>query len=97
MCAGKDSGEERRARPARHPCPLCPPTAPPKPTSPPAPSSPPPPARSMLELVFAPAEGWIGRPDEEIIAATMKVCEGGGAGRGTGARACPPSPPPPAS
>ena len=29
--------------------------------------------RSMLELVFAPAEKWIGRPDEEIIAATMTV------------------------
>ena len=29
--------------------------------------------KSMLELVFAPAEKWIGRPDEEIIAATMKV------------------------
>jgi 15-cis-phytoene desaturase len=27
--------------------------------------------RSMLELVFAPAADWIGRPDEEIIAATM--------------------------
>jgi 15-cis-phytoene desaturase len=27
----------------------------------------------MLELVFAPAEKWIGRPDEEIIAATMTV------------------------
>eukprot|EP00887_Chlorella_sp_A99_P002013 scaffold18.g2013.t1 len=31
--------------------------------------------KSMLELVFAPAEGWIGRPDEEIIAATMKELE----------------------
>jgi 15-cis-phytoene desaturase len=29
------------------------------------------PDRSMLELVFAPARDWIGRPDEEIIAATM--------------------------
>ena len=29
--------------------------------------------KSMLELVFAPAEKWIGRPDEEIIEATMKV------------------------
>jgi 15-cis-phytoene desaturase len=29
----------------------------------------------MLELVFAPAEDWIGRPDEEIIAATMKELE----------------------
>jgi 15-cis-phytoene desaturase len=28
--------------------------------------------RSMLELVFAPAKDWIGRPDEEIIAATME-------------------------
>ncbi|GAB4823842.1 hypothetical protein N2152v2_010888 [Parachlorella kessleri] len=31
--------------------------------------------RSMLELVFAPAADWIGRPDEEIIAATMKELE----------------------
>ena len=31
----------------------------------------------MLELVFAPAEKWIGRSDEDIIAATMQV--GGGA------------------
>ena len=31
--------------------------------------------RSMLELVFAPAEGWIARPDEEIVAATMKELE----------------------
>ena len=30
--------------------------------------------QSMLELVFAPAEKWIGRSDEDIIAATMKVC-----------------------
>jgi 15-cis-phytoene desaturase len=29
------------------------------------------PDRSMLELVFAPAAAWIGRPDEEIVAATM--------------------------
>jgi 15-cis-phytoene desaturase len=28
--------------------------------------------RSMLELVFAPAADWIGRPDEEIVAATME-------------------------
>lgn len=33
------------------------------------------PNKSMLELVFAPAEGWIGRPDEEILAATMKELE----------------------
>ena len=25
----------------------------------------------MLELVFAPAEAWIGRSDEDIMAATM--------------------------
>jgi 15-cis-phytoene desaturase len=30
------------------------------------------PERSMLELVFAPAKDWIGRPDEEIIAATLE-------------------------
>jgi 15-cis-phytoene desaturase len=30
------------------------------------------PERSMLELVFAPAHDWIGRPDEEIVAATME-------------------------
>lgn len=30
---------------------------------------------SMLELVFAPAKDWIGRPDEEIIAATMGELE----------------------
>jgi 15-cis-phytoene desaturase len=30
------------------------------------------PDRSMLELVFAPAKDWIGRPDAEIIAATME-------------------------
>jgi 15-cis-phytoene desaturase len=29
------------------------------------------PDQSMLELVFAPAKDWIGRPDEEIIEATM--------------------------
>lgn len=28
--------------------------------------------KSMLELVFAPAKDWIGRPDEEIIEATME-------------------------
>jgi len=33
------------------------------------------PNKSMLELVFAPAEKWIGRPDEEIIEATMKELE----------------------
>ncbi|KAF8069500.1 hypothetical protein HT031_001616 [Scenedesmus sp. PABB004] len=31
--------------------------------------------KSMLELVFAPAEGWIGRSDEDIIAATMVELE----------------------
>lgn len=31
--------------------------------------------KSMLELVFAPAEDWIGRPDQEIIDATMKELE----------------------
>jgi len=30
------------------------------------------PDRSMLELVFAPAKDWIGRPDEEIVAATLE-------------------------
>ena len=30
------------------------------------------PNQSMLELVFAPAEEWISRSDEEIIDATMK-------------------------
>ena len=30
------------------------------------------PDRSMLELVFAPAEEWIGRSDTEIIEATMQ-------------------------
>jgi len=33
------------------------------------------PEKSMLELVFAPAAGWIGRPDHEIVAATMKELE----------------------
>ena len=33
------------------------------------------PERSMLELVFAPAKDWIGRPDEEIVTATMKELE----------------------
>lgn len=28
--------------------------------------------KSMLELVFAPAKDWIGRPDEDIIEATME-------------------------
>ena len=31
--------------------------------------------RSMLELVFAPAEAWIGRSDADIIAATMTELE----------------------
>lgn len=31
--------------------------------------------RSMLELVFAPAEAWIGRSDADIIAATMRELE----------------------
>ena len=30
------------------------------------------PNRSMLELVFAPAEEWVGRSDTEIIEATMQ-------------------------
>jgi 15-cis-phytoene desaturase len=30
------------------------------------------PERSMLELVFAPAKDWIGRSDEDIVAATME-------------------------
>jgi 15-cis-phytoene desaturase len=30
------------------------------------------PERSMLELVFAPAKDWIGRPDAEILAATLE-------------------------
>jgi 15-cis-phytoene desaturase len=33
------------------------------------------PNKSMLELVFAPAEKWIGRSDEDIIAATMTELE----------------------
>ncbi|PRW56502.1 phytoene desaturase [Chlorella sorokiniana] len=33
------------------------------------------PNKSMLELVFAPAEKWIGRSDEDIIAATMQELE----------------------
>jgi 15-cis-phytoene desaturase len=33
------------------------------------------PNKSMLELVFAPAKDWISRPDEEIIAATLKELE----------------------
>jgi 15-cis-phytoene desaturase len=32
--------------------------------------------KSMLELVFAPAKDWIGKPDEEIVQATMKELEG---------------------
>lgn len=28
--------------------------------------------KSMLELVFAPAKDWIGKPDEAIIEATME-------------------------
>ncbi len=31
--------------------------------------------RSMLELVFAPAEAWIGRSDADIVAATMRELE----------------------
>ena len=31
--------------------------------------------KSMLELVFAPADKWIGRSDEDIIAATMTELE----------------------
>lgn len=30
------------------------------------------PNKSMLELVFAPAEEWVSRSDEDIIDATMK-------------------------
>jgi 15-cis-phytoene desaturase len=30
------------------------------------------PEKSMLELVFAPAKDWIGRPDSEIVAATLE-------------------------
>ena len=33
------------------------------------------PDRSMLELVFAPAEKWISRSDEDIVAETMKELE----------------------
>jgi 15-cis-phytoene desaturase len=33
------------------------------------------PDRSMLELVLAPAKDWIDKPDEDIIAATMKELE----------------------
>ena len=33
------------------------------------------PDKSMLELVFAPADKWIGRSDEDIIAATMTELE----------------------
>lgn len=33
------------------------------------------PNRSMLEMVFAPAKGWIGKSDEEIFAATMEELE----------------------
>ena len=33
------------------------------------------PNRSMLELVFAPAHDWIGKPDNEIIAATLGELE----------------------
>ena len=33
------------------------------------------PNRSMLELVFAPAEEWISRTDSDIIDATMKELE----------------------
>jgi len=33
------------------------------------------PDKSMLELVFAPAKEWIGKSDEEIIAATMTELE----------------------
>lgn len=33
------------------------------------------PNKSMLELVFAPADEWIGRSDEDIIDATMKELE----------------------
>ncbi|MEW5299673.1 MAG: hypothetical protein WDW36_002664 [Sanguina aurantia] len=31
--------------------------------------------RSMLELIFAPAKDWIGKPDDQIIAATMLELE----------------------
>jgi len=33
------------------------------------------PNRSMLELVFAPADKWISRSDEDIVAETMKELE----------------------
>ena len=33
------------------------------------------PDKSMLELVFAPADKWINRPDEDIIAETLKELE----------------------
>ena len=33
------------------------------------------PDRSMLELVFAPADEWIGKPDNEIVDATMEELE----------------------
>jgi 15-cis-phytoene desaturase len=33
------------------------------------------PNRSMLELVFAPAEKWVGKSDEEVVAATMVELE----------------------
>uniref|UniRef100_A0A0G4FE83 15-cis-phytoene desaturase, chloroplastic/chromoplastic n=1 Tax=Chromera velia CCMP2878 TaxID=1169474 RepID=A0A0G4FE83_9ALVE len=33
------------------------------------------PNKSMLELIFAPAHDWIGRPDEEIVDATLKELE----------------------
>ena len=33
------------------------------------------PDRSMLELVFAPAEKWVGKSDEEVVAATMVELE----------------------
>jgi hypothetical protein len=44
--------------------------------------------KSMLELVFAPAEKWIGRPDEEIIEATMKVRGWVQRGVGRGGEGC---------
>lgn len=33
------------------------------------------PDKSMLELVFAPADKWINRPDEDIIAETLRELE----------------------
>jgi len=33
------------------------------------------PDRSMLELVFAPAEKWINRSEEDIVAETMRELE----------------------